>query len=68
VRSKIKRFNWEGIWPAAFIATCHGIGLDYARKKYAGQPVGRYWIALARKVAKDMSTRAIEPERILTIQ
>ena len=23
---------------AAFIATCQGIGLDYARKKYAGQP------------------------------
>jgi hypothetical protein len=22
---------------AAFIATCHGIGLDYARKKYAGE-------------------------------
>ena len=52
---------------AAFIATCHGIGLDYARKKYGGQPVGQYWIALARKVAKDMSTRAIEPERIPTI-
>jgi hypothetical protein len=53
---------------AAFVATCHGIGLDYARKKYAGQPVGRYWIALARKVAKDMSTRETEPERIPTIQ
>jgi hypothetical protein len=53
---------------AAFIATCHGIGLDYARKKYASQPVGEYWIALAHKVAADMSTRAAEPERISTIQ
>jgi hypothetical protein len=53
---------------AAFIATCHGIGLDYARKKHAGQPVGQYWIALARKVATDMSKRAVEPERISTIQ
>ena len=25
----------------AFIVTCHGIGLDYARKKYAGQPSWR---------------------------
>jgi hypothetical protein len=24
---------------AAFIATNHGIGLDYTRKKYAGKPV-----------------------------
>ena len=53
---------------AAFIATCHGIGFDYARKKYAGQPVGQYWIALARMVTADMSERAIEPERIPTIQ
>jgi hypothetical protein len=37
---------------AAFIATCQGIGLDYARKKDASQPVGEYWIALARKVIK----------------
>jgi hypothetical protein len=42
--------------------------LDYARKKYASQPVGEYWIALAHKVAADMSTRAAEPERISTIQ
>jgi len=42
---------------AAFIATSHGIGLDYARKKYADQPVGEYWIALARTVIADMSNR-----------
>jgi len=35
---------------AAFIATDHGIGLDDARKKYAGQPVGQYCSALARMV------------------
>ena len=53
---------------AAFIATCHGIGLDYARKKYAGEPVGAYWIALACKVVADLSKSPVEPERIPTIQ
>jgi hypothetical protein len=53
---------------AAFIATCHGIGLDYARKKYADQPVGEYWIALARKVIADLSKRPEEPRRTPTIQ
>src|SRR6266849_6333107 len=50
---------------AAFIATCHGIGLDYARKKYAGEPVGEYWIALARKVNADLSKSPLEPQRTL---
>jgi len=53
---------------AAFIATCHGIGLDYARKKYAGESVGEYWIALARKVTADLSKSPVEPERTHTIQ
>jgi hypothetical protein len=53
---------------AAFIATCHGIGLDYARKKYAGEPVGEYWIALARKVTADLSKSPLEPQRTPTIQ
>ena len=53
---------------AAFIATCHGIGLDYARKKYADEPVGQYWITLGRKVTADMIKRAIEPDRRSTIQ
>jgi hypothetical protein len=52
----------------AFIATCHGIGLDYARKKYAGEPLGAYWIALARKVIADLSKSPVEPQRIPTIQ
>jgi hypothetical protein len=46
---------------AAFIATCHGIGLDYARKKYTSQPVGEYWIALARKIIADRSHLDTQP-------
>jgi hypothetical protein len=53
---------------AAFIATCHGIGLDYARKKYAGEPVGEYWIALARKVTADLIKSPVEPQHTPTIQ
>jgi hypothetical protein len=53
---------------AAFIATRHGIGLDYARKKYAGEPVGEYWIALARKVTADLNKSPLEPQRTPTIQ
>jgi hypothetical protein len=53
---------------AAFIATCHGIGLDYARKKYAGEPLGEYWIVLARKVIADLSNSPVAPERTPTIQ
>jgi hypothetical protein len=34
----------------AYIATEQGIGLDYARKKYADQPLGEFWISLARMV------------------
>jgi hypothetical protein len=52
---------------AAFIATRQGIGLDYARKKYAGQPVGEYWIALARMVIADQSKRPAHTERTPTI-
>jgi hypothetical protein len=32
---------------AAFIATQQGIGLDYARKKCAQEPLGDFWISLA---------------------
>ena len=53
---------------AAFIATSHGIGLDYARKKYADEPLGEYWITLARMVIADMSNRQAEPERPTRIQ
>jgi hypothetical protein len=30
--------------------------------------LGQYWIALARMVTTDMSTRAVEPEHVSTIQ
>ncbi len=54
---------------AAFIATQHGIGLDYARRKFAGDMVGQYWIELGRKVMQDMRT-AIDtlPKQKSTVQ
>ena len=30
---------------SAFIAYRHGIGMEYARKKYAHMPVGPFWSA-----------------------
>ena len=36
---------------SAFIAYSHGIGMDYARKKYAHMPVGPFWIEVARMVS-----------------
>jgi len=36
---------------SAFIAYCHGIGMDYARKKFAHMPVGPFWIEVARMVS-----------------
>lgn len=35
---------------SAFLAYSHGIGMDYALKKYAHMPVGPFWIELARMV------------------
>ena len=35
----------------AFIAQSHGIGMDYARKKYAQMPVGPFWLEVARMVS-----------------
>jgi hypothetical protein len=28
----------------AFVAQSHGIGMDYARKKYADVPAGAFWV------------------------
>ena len=53
---------------AAFIATSHGIGLEYARKKYAHEPVGDYWITLARIVTADFAKRSAQPVSRPTIQ
>jgi hypothetical protein len=36
---------------SAFIAYSHGIGMDYARRKYAHMPVGPFWIEVARMVS-----------------
>jgi len=36
---------------SAFIAYSHGIGMDYAHKKYAHMPVGPFWIEVARMVS-----------------
>jgi hypothetical protein len=51
-----------------FMITCHCIGLDYARKKYAGEPVGEHWISLARKVTADLSKSPAVADRTPTIQ
>ena len=43
----------------AYIATEQGIGLDYARKKYTDQPVGEFWISLARMVIEQLGNRGV---------
>lgn len=53
---------------AAFVATRQGIGLDYARKKYAHGPVGEFWMSLARMVIDHLVTNAIPRRRTPTIQ
>jgi hypothetical protein len=52
----------------AFIAQSHGIGMDYARKKYAHLPVGSFWIDIARQVIAHTSQRAGQPHFSATIQ
>ena len=54
---------------AAFIATQHGIGMDYARKKHGDEPVGEFWISLARIVIEHFTqTPALPPPIPPTIQ
>jgi len=48
---------------AAFIATRCDIGLDYARKKYADEPVGEFWISLARMVIEHLAKYPEMPPR-----
>jgi hypothetical protein len=54
---------------SAFIAYSHGIGMDYARKKYAHMPVGPFWIEVARAVsagtaqANERAAFMIPPDR-----
>jgi hypothetical protein len=54
---------------SAFIAQSHGIGMDYARKKYAHMPVGAFWIDIARQViAHTAKGGSVQPEYPTTIQ
>ena len=53
---------------SAFIAQSHGIGMDYAHKKYAHMPVGSFWIDIARQVIAHMANRGGQPEFSTTIQ
>jgi hypothetical protein len=48
---------------AAYIAMQHGIGMDYARKKYAHEPVGQFWISVARMVVEHFARHAPRPPR-----
>jgi hypothetical protein len=53
----------------AFIATQHGIGMDYARKKHADEPVGDFWLSLARMVMEYFTQNpALTPRTPPTIQ
>ena len=52
----------------AFVAQSHGIGMDYARKKYANVPVGAFWVDIARKVIAHMANRGGRVEFCATIQ
>lgn len=49
---------------AAFIATQQGIGLDYARKRYAHEPIGEFWTSLARMVIDHLANQPALPPRI----
>lgn len=49
---------------AAFIATQQGIGLDYARKRYANRAVGEFWISLARMVIEHLANQPALPPRM----
>jgi hypothetical protein len=53
---------------SAFIAQSHGIGMDYARKKYADVPVGSFWVDIARQVIAHMAKGDRQPEISPTIQ
>ena len=48
---------------SAYIATQHGIGMDYARKKHAHEPVGEFWISLARMVMEHFAQHPGLPPR-----
>lgn len=49
---------------SAFIATQQGVGLDYARKKHAHEPLGEFWTSLARMVIEHLANQPALPPRI----
>lgn len=54
---------------AAYIAMQHGIGMDYAKKRHAHEPVGEFWISVARMVMEHLAQHPPQPRRPpLTIQ
>ena len=54
---------------AAYIAMQHGIGMDYAKQRHVHEPVGEFWISLARMVMEHLSQHhRIPPRPPLTIQ
>lgn len=53
---------------SAYIATQHGIGMDYVKKTHAHEPVGEFWISLARMVIEHMSKQPALPPLPQTIQ
>jgi hypothetical protein len=53
----------------AFIATQHGIGLEYARKKHSDQAADEPWISLARTAIDHVAKHpALPPRTLNTIQ
>jgi hypothetical protein len=53
---------------SAFIAQAHGIGMDYARKKYAHVPVGSFWLDIARQVIAHAAKSGGQSDFSATIQ
>ena len=52
----------------AFIAQSHGIGMDYARKKYAHMPVGAFSVDIARQVIEHTAKTGGRPDFSATVQ
>jgi len=48
---------------AAYIAAQHGIGMDYARKKYAIEPVDEFWMSAASMVIEHFQQHPALPPR-----
>jgi hypothetical protein len=40
---------------AAYIAMRQGIGMDYAKKTYVHEPIGTFWISVARMMMAELA-------------